>query len=337
MRIVLFLGAGFSAPFGLPTMNEFFRVAEDSPRIDDAQKEFLRELRLEARHANAFLQSSPTNLEDILSLAVMGDRVGLMGKDGVERAPTIKRILQRIYTTTVGSDQYWNQFDVFKSFLDFDLNTQDHELSIVTTNYDLNIESALITNNRSTFPGFQVKPVETGECRVKSSFYDQQGIPVFKLHGSVNWFPDAESPEFFRVEGRVVEVRSRDKFGTLPWPCAKNYPSKEIPVIIPPSFLKPEFPGPLRQIWSGAAKALHDAEVVGFIGYSFPPSDVEMKYFIARCLIDNKTLRKMLLIDKNANDIHARLERDESGFGSHFVELLEPHHKDWTTAKLSLK
>ena len=68
MRVVLFLGAGFSVPFGLPTMDQFFAAAESSKRISDEDKTFLNELRLESRQANSFLQSSPTNLEDIRGL-----------------------------------------------------------------------------------------------------------------------------------------------------------------------------------------------------------------------------------------------------------------------------
>ena len=66
MKIVLFLGAGFSAPFGLPVMDKFTRVAHDSGRLSKEDLEFLDELIREARSANAFLISSPTNLEDIL-------------------------------------------------------------------------------------------------------------------------------------------------------------------------------------------------------------------------------------------------------------------------------
>jgi hypothetical protein len=66
MNIVLFLGAGFSAPFGLPTMNQFLEEVSRSDRITPEDREFIGQLVLEARRANSILESSPTNLEDIL-------------------------------------------------------------------------------------------------------------------------------------------------------------------------------------------------------------------------------------------------------------------------------
>ena len=43
-NVVLFLGAGFSKPFGLPVMDEFFEHAEASTQIEVSEKAFLREL-----------------------------------------------------------------------------------------------------------------------------------------------------------------------------------------------------------------------------------------------------------------------------------------------------
>jgi hypothetical protein len=338
MRIVVFLGAGFSAPFGLPTMNDFFSAAEDSSRIKDPDKEFLRELRREARGANSFLQSSTTNLEDILSLVIMGDRVGLTGNTQGERAPRVKSILERVYTQSrSGAEQYWNQLDMFKSFLGFDLRNQDNELSIITTNYDLIIESALLRNGAKASPGFEFRPIDIGKYQVGDFLYDMKGIPVFKLHGSVNWFSDEESDARFRVEGRVVGVHSAQGAGLLPLPCAGNYECNEIPVIVPPTFLKPDLPIPLRQIWRGGANALSSAHLLVFVGYSFPQSDVEMKYFLAKALADNLHLRKIIVVNKQADQIVRNLKLEGSGFGSHFRELLDPQNADWTAVTLNLK
>ena len=80
MRIVLFLGAGFSKEFKLPVMNEFFAFADSSRKLDDQEKKLLNRLVLDARRANSFLQSSPTNVEDILSFCVMNDRL-LLNED----------------------------------------------------------------------------------------------------------------------------------------------------------------------------------------------------------------------------------------------------------------
>ena len=130
MKVVFFLGAGFSAPFGQPVMNSFLEVARYSNRISPKEKEFLDALVLEARRANAMLESSSTNLEDILSFAVMADRLGLMEDDEEPRGPRLKRILQRIYSD-VNPNEYFERYNRAKEF--FRLKSFDG-VSIITTN-----------------------------------------------------------------------------------------------------------------------------------------------------------------------------------------------------------
>jgi hypothetical protein len=335
MRIVLFLGAGFSAPFDLPVMDTFLSFAENSKRISEDDKRFIDELVLDARRANSFLQSRPTNLEDILSFAIMGDRLGLLTSTNSERSQKIKKILQKIYSQVSNVDSYWEKYHSFKNFVGFDLMKSEHDLSIITTNYDLNIESALYCYSEGADPGFQSAQITDGHYHVHGHLYTPHGIPLFKLHGSVNWYEDIENKDLFRAEGRIVEVRGREGLNvSLPLICVGGYECKDIPIIIPPTFLKPEFAGPMRKIWSGAAKALEEAQFVAFVGYSFPSTDTEMRYFLARSFVNNARLRKIVILDKQARRIAERLRADASGFGSHFKELLEPLENDWTTSEL---
>jgi hypothetical protein len=66
-------------------------------------------------------------------------------------------------------------------------------------------------------------------------------------------------------------------------------------------------------MWQGAAQALKDAELIAFIGYSFPPSDTEMKYFLAGALAENAKLRKIMISDLYADSIVERLKQPMSG------------------------
>jgi hypothetical protein len=149
MRIVLFLGAGFSKPFGLPVMNEFFSVARDSARLNDEELNLVRQLLLESRRANSFVESSPRNLEDVLSLAVMGDRLALDSQGN--RADLLRRVLRKIYTTFDGKpEQYRHRYDDFGHFVGVNfagVYEPTHSISIVTTNYDLSIERSVAPGN----------------------------------------------------------------------------------------------------------------------------------------------------------------------------------------------
>lgn len=331
MRVVLFLGAGFSVPFGLPTMNQFFSFVMDNNRIGPPQKERLFQLRLEARKSSSFLESSATNLEDILSFAVMGRRLNLEA-EAESKELSLGRILMRLFTSVSSVPDYWRQLDQFKRFLGFDLSPSGiHHLTIVTTNYDVLIESALARCQVGANLGFEsLQPEVAGSSTGR--LYGGE-VPLFKLHGSVNWFEPTEPDGIVRVEDRIVSVGSGEHI--LPLVCTSNYSVSSEPMLIPPSFLKPEFYPVLRTAWSGAAAALRDADVLAFVGYSFPRSDTEMRYFLARSLVDNARLRRVLIFDKLAEDIVARLRLTESGFGGHFKEFLYSVPGNWTEQVLA--
>ena len=251
--------------------------------------------------------------------------------------PKIKKIIQKIYSGVSDIEGYWGKYQSFKSFLGFDLRQSEHQLSVITTNYDINIESALHRCGQSANPGFQFNQIKANLNSRGNNLYTLNGIPLFKLHGSVNWYKDVNIQDSFWVEGEIVGVNSsKSKDASLPLICTTGYKNNYIPVIIPPSFLKPEFIEPVRQIWAGAAKALEEAHVVAFVGYSFPSTDIEMRYFLARSFVNKVNLRKIIIIDKQANKISERLKDDDSGFGSHFKDLLVPIENSWSNATLDI-
>ena len=269
MNIVLFLGAGYSAPFGYPVMNQFTRYADSSSKLKPSEKELLRNIILEARKANSFLQSSPTNLEDILSFAIMGERIGLQNNRVGTSSSIIRRILQKIYTDVADTKTFWSQHDTFKSLLGYD-EQWNHQLTVVTTNYDLNIECSLFRLGIPSDPSieYNIVPGTHGKYRL----YERGGIPLLKLHGSVNWYEMSKNQDILQVEDSLVQVHgpmSDDRSYYLPLVCTRNYNPVHAPFIIPPSYIKPEFTKHLREIWRRAANALQNAHIVVFVGYSF--------------------------------------------------------------------
>jgi len=339
MNIILFLGAGFSRAFGYPTMDEFFPFADVSKKLDEDEKEFLRQLVLDARSANSFLQSSPTNLEDILSFSVMAERLSLNKDSGETTNFKTRKILQKIFTQVAGASNFWEQFESFKSFLTFDpASRENHKLSIITTNYDVSIECALIQLGASTNPGFQfVQEENKDRFPVTGNLYSKAGILVYKLHGSVNWYKSENNPDSFRIEDRIVEVSghyAERRQHSLPYVNASNYANPDAPIIIPPSFLKPDLTGALSLIWKGAAEQLQAAHILVFVGYSFPLTDTDMMYFLARSLTKNASLRSILIIDPSAKAIVDKLNSSESKFGSHFKSLIKVNNSVWQKTNL---
>jgi hypothetical protein len=341
MNIVLFLGAGFSAAFDLPVMNDFLSFADSSQKLSDEEKGFIGRIVLDARRANSFLQSSPTNLEDILSFSVMADRLSRNGNSPESQNYKIKSILQKLFTQVVTVNNFWERYDSFKTFLSCDpRDNSKYNLSIVTTNYDLSIECALTRQQLKTNPGFMMiqDEVNSNRLQVRNNFYtNNYGIPVYKLHGSVNWFEIADNENSFTVEGRIVAVVGNfEDHGekSLPYACVKEYVNPTPPIIVPPSFLKPDLSGPLSDIWKGASEKLRTANILVFIGYSFPLTDTDMMYFLASSLTDNPGLRKILIIDPLGNEILSKINSSQSKFGSHFKDLIEIRNTKWQETTL---
>ena len=90
----------------------------------------------------------------------------------------------------------------------------------------------------------------------------------------------------------------------------------------------------MATIWRGAAKAIQSAQYVVFVGYSFPPTDTDMRYFLGRSLLGNAQLRKIMVVDPSASEIVKRLCGTGSGYGSHFRAFLQALEDDWTNVGL---
>jgi hypothetical protein len=337
MNLTLFLGAGFSAAFGHPVMDTFLGFADSCQRLSDEDRSFLGKLVLEARRANSFLESSPTNIEDILSFSQMAERLHLI-ENGEDRKGHLLEIVQKIYTTAPPASEYWKRYNVLSKLIGKEPGRFNGKLSFITTNYDLNIESACIAFGAQVNPGFKFHRVSKGNVRIINNFYNSGSIPLYKLHGSVNWYPTNDESDLV-VDDKVVAIQGSfddTQSRSLPYLCAPDYKAPGVPVIVPPSFLKPDLPEALKAVWSGAAQALSKANIVAFVGYSFPFSDTDMMFFLARALSENAGLRKVYLVDPRADEIAARLRSPISKIGSHFRNLLHPIAHKWTDVALPL-
>ena len=335
-KVTYFLGAGFSVPINLPVMSNFFQFAEESKRLSEIEKAYLRDLIYQTRAANAFLQSSYNNIEDALSFELMGRRVNIRGQSldpGANIQETsLEHILQRIYSTLENAGDFVSVAGAAGEFIN--PKHAARTTAIITTNYDLLTEMAFKKIGLAADYGFKYSSYLDDEySQVSSDDALDTGpskIPVLKLHGSVNWFHDGDW-EAIKVERRIVAVGSFKDQHLVPFAMAGNFVPKMSPVIVPPSFLKPDLSRTLNQIWSQAAKHISESTHIVFVGYSFPASDVEMKYFLARALTENTFLRKIMIVSPEATQIVERLQHAQSGMGRHFCEMLEPIPQPWGT------
>lgn len=326
-RIVLFCGAGFSAPLRLPVMNGFLRAVDADKRLHTDDKQFVGQLLLEARSANSFLESSPTNLEDMLTFALMAKRTGAVGALAGEGSyDRLKRILRHIYTNLPDKQDVRSHLRAIRALIPDESCCLEERLAIVTTNYDLCLECAVYGElGRQMDIGWDYTPFGGSE---PDRMYMKGGVPLLKLHGSVNWYETKQSGVL--VDDIMCRDRRVENDFPLPHACDRRWDVQDqSPIIVPPSFLKADLAPQLTEVWRAASGHLARANIIAFIGYSFPPSDTEMLYFLASALRQNADLRRIWIVDPQANAIAARLKAPGSKLGAHFRELLEVKNSRW--------
>lgn len=182
MSHVYFLGAGFSAAYGLPVMNDFFRVARENPLITADEKKFLAEVQRFAHMGVRLVTISRNNMEEILSFLEMAEQakqipqrlneLSKVGDKTISPAELLKSIIALVYGPLDSS-----KFALFsnlslsrRAFAMFGLDGHDPSLqfpptqqrslpslpnkhfspptlrssTFITTNYDLCLETHLL-------------------------------------------------------------------------------------------------------------------------------------------------------------------------------------------------
>jgi hypothetical protein len=280
-KVVYFLGAGFSAPLGLPVTSNFLvkskdMFAADPQRYSHFAEVFktIKELSIIKNYYNADL----FNIEEILSILDMGEHLEGRKLGEVflryitdviqyytpEIEPHPRRWQSNWYDAAFGTNDTWNNYGAFiGSLLNLRLSrTEAHSsykaiavrktqepaahYSIITLNYDLVPEvicNFINSNFAQTQGGRRVSFIDRTPCE------DPFAPSLSKLHGSI------------------------DK---------RN--------IVPPTWNKSSNPD-IVPAWKLAYELLAQANHIRIIGYSLPIADAYVKYLLKSAVVSNEHLK----------------------------------------------
>jgi hypothetical protein len=276
-RIACFLGAGFSYPAGVPLARDLFRqswvlaLSERSKNRFDAVLE----------HYAAWQGAHPhEHAEKYMALLFTGNAgtnpprwewiVEYVGAV-IASAHTPSASLNRNprYSNRVNRPFYC---DAHRHFWDTLLGVSN-DISVVTTNYDILVERLLrhrpMQRPKSLgcfYGGLERPQILTGAPQPFSRFAQDRiiemtgSIPVFKLHGSLNWTLDGKS--VLAYQDMRAAFRHGGEAAIIP-----PVPEKSVPVW-------------LQQIWKEAATALSLADVWIVCGYSMPDYDTHVRQLL---------------------------------------------------------
>jgi hypothetical protein len=167
-----------------------------------------------------------------------------------------------------------------------------NEPVVISTNYDLIIDTAMMSVSETRFPEGKLPNYH---CQIRTPFYREQNYfgTLLKLHGSLNWLScrachrleigASESRRYLKVLARLVGPSLEASYTAGINPCP-TCGTKLRPFLIAPTHLKNYRNPHVAQVWYEAERVLRDATRVIFIGYSLPDDDLEVIYLLKRSM-----------------------------------------------------
>lgn len=310
-KIVFFLGAGASKPFGIPLTKEI---------LPEILKSIEQNNLFEKINGGDYSENERKNMEQDLGDFLYALMPGLkdlykeykIDKDAINKFPLITDILSIIdYSSEYSNNllgkpktetRYFRQLldrAIFEILADPEniketaqlnkfvkhlqtLFFDGNEISIITTNYDATAEFLIyeqFKNPRNIDFGFSWREVEVQEI-IRHQPEDSK-VRIYKLHGSLNWLKcDLCDHLYINPRGNIVHHSFRTEIDDLNTCHCGNAPLKSL--IVAPSLIREIKEPNLLHVWKSAVQVLRKADYWVIIGYSLPPEDLAIKSLLIR-------------------------------------------------------
>lgn len=275
-NVVYILGAGFSAPLGLPVMSNFLMKAKDMFASNPTKFSYFEDVFKTIKDmsvAKNYFNTDLFNIEEILSILEMDGYLQETEKK-TDFTEFLSSVIQYYtppilgyptkypanwYQVLLGQTNLWNWYGCFlgnlinlKLFrLTVDLGAKSEpkaafNYQVITLNYDMVLENA-----------WNFVREITDEVPVEDPMIE---LPLFKLHGSSD------------LASTIV-------------PPTWNKMSKTL----------------LKEVWKNAWKSLSNANYIRIIGYSLPIADSYIKYLLKASILNTVNLKAIdvICLDNN--------------------------------------
>lgn len=340
--ILFILGAGASAPGGCPCMADFFRRSEmlDAAGLLDGFRDDWNNVLSTKKYflSNHKTVAAADNLEWFFSTLDMGELVQGLGRLTTADLADTRQSLIRLIAATLERTQRIDAAavdgrlvrpsapkgyrELASLIATLESARPQHRFGVITFNYDLGLELALCAQGKKWhYPLTQLE--------------DGGGIPIAKLHGSLNWLRDTNA-KVTSVDLRlqeftqsVIEKPPEGAHVTFPsWDRMCDYAKRNsldpLPVIVPPSENKAGSRAILKNLWQAAGKLLERANVIVFIGYSMPDTDQFFKHFWSLGGYSESEWKHVVVIDRSGESI-MRIQALLAGYAR---DRFKPFHGD---------
>ena len=258
------------------------------------------------------LQKNIPSIEDVLSLL---DDALVKNRPLCQQFNRDRIVATRNAVVSCISGILKKQLDDIKKPDDYDQHNQNFNqffkclpdnTSIITTNYDMTVDSRLHAATNAVNYGFTPRG-ELDNNGIHRIDTDRKSYTLLKLHGSLNWVycPYCNAIDVC-YETKIVE----EIFKKPPWGCT-GFPKDSVgqhayrPMLIVPTMLKSYDNPVFSAIWDKAEDKLAVADEIVIAGYSLPDADIQLRTRLTRALIRNREHRyksgtkvKVTIIDR---------------------------------------
>lgn len=296
MKDVYVFGAGASASEGAPVVHNFLHIAYRYFKEEtlDAELEIVWDF-LEHFYGSRVEITSEHDLDrypDIDEIFNIVDWYLLHNQSFSARFPRsklyeLKMALVKLISATLERSLPLNN-GTHKLFVSQAINRASTPPTFISLNYDLILERAIKDAGFSTEYGFY----GTHHSHLANS----RKIPLYKLHGSLNWSLCPLCEEISEHGEKVAHVLFKQK---NPITCDNCRCDNSQAIIIAPTLYKSYSISRLHNVWDSAALAISQADRLFFIGYSLAPADTSIIAMIKRALNAPGKERKIIVINPN--------------------------------------
>jgi hypothetical protein len=317
-KVVYFIGAGLSAPLGLPVVKNFREKSEDlyheNPESCGYFEEVLKikDILIAAKYFNA----DADNIEEILSILEMNAQ--LEGTDRDESfhkyiAEVIRHYTPPISPEPVGHISNWD--DVTSEYE----RTWRYYLQFVASLHNLTIKECVNPETHEKTFRWDRTPNPRIRYDVISLNYD---LVLERACEFLDSRCDGEYPlRFQRAESDASPAESG-----RPW-LVKLHGSVDSDDIIPLTWSKALTPA-LREQWKVAQRLLAEANHIRVLGYSLPASDAYVKYlFKSSVIYGQELLRSLRSFDVITLDSDGKTQ-------DRYEEFVNPDYLRFANAKI---
>lgn len=297
MNISIFLGAGASAAENLPIQSDlfvdYFKSLKDNDFESDMNKElykfFKQMFDIDITKDDMDKVNFPT-FEEVLGLLDLAEKRGEAFKNfGMEnlsnKSDSIRFLRQYLILLMAKAiHESENRNNKYHKLLVDNLSKANliEKTTFISANYDIHVDNTIASLYSEEKNHIMLDyGVDFTNFYVKDGWRKPFGktIKLYKIHGSLNWLycPICNSLTLTPYEGGVMRLLYNIEDAKC-LECGET----TIPIIIPPTYFKDMSNVYISNVWREVEKNLRNADILVFCGYSFPDSDIHIKYMLKR-------------------------------------------------------